>query len=106
MYVKTHKLSRRPYLMMNSGYVELHQVSSTSVIFTGDIRLFEGSLSHKHVETNKRVTEHNLLPLEYQSFVDNRCISLWHCYTEGKTNKCNKGHVQLEEFNQRVNQNL
>ena len=27
-------------------------------------------MHHKHVETNRRVEEHNLNPLEYQSFVE------------------------------------
>ena len=36
------------------------------------LEALEGIMSHKHVETNRRVAEHNSYPLEYQSYVEKK----------------------------------
>jgi hypothetical protein len=34
------------------------------------LKASEGSVHHKHVHKNQRVSEHNACPLEYQSFIE------------------------------------
>ena len=51
-------------------------ISEVGIKGLGEFSLFyswealKGSLPYKHVETSQWIAEHNLYPLEYQSFVE------------------------------------